>query len=226
MRGCPNIRTGRGEVGVTGQQAIQDVFEGNCVIPAADEGGLTLDNWVMPAGQRSRMQSGLSQRAGVSATADAVNRMVRLRSIALLALSLLFSGCATGPTYDEVVDRFPAIKEGEARLFVLRQKAYYGVGILSLVRVEVNGETIGWLPPRSFLFKDVPAGEFKIRYTASTDLMPFLEDWATMTIMPGQTLTFDTFLPPNLYHLPGHSAIGRHDGLRYVGPPLALGPAR
>lgn len=146
--------------------------------------------------------------------------MERLRLRAFLALSPLFCGCAIGPTYDEVVDRFPPIKEGEARLFVLRQKAYFGVGILALVRVELNGKTVGWLPPRSFFFEDVPAGEFKIRFTGSADLMPFLEEWTTMTIMPGQTRTFDSSFSPGFYNFPGHSGIGVHDGLRYVGPPL------
>jgi Protein of unknown function (DUF2846) len=76
-------------------------------------------------------------------------------------LLLLVAGCATnasGPPFDQIAQGMLAA--GYARVYVFREKVFYVVQALHIVRADVaiDGRPIGGLTNGGFLTADVPAG--------------------------------------------------------------------
>jgi len=77
---------------------------------------------------------------------------------AVAAGTALLAGCATGPSYDEVAQSFPPLRDGQGRVFFLRSASAIGSAIQPELRVDE--EVVGRSRPGGFFFVDRPAGSY------------------------------------------------------------------
>lgn len=74
------------------------------------------------------------------------------------ALALGFAGCAsTGPSYEEMIEQFPALKAGDGRIFF-----YVTEYPVKNALVKINGKKAGLLSAKSFFYVDRIAGEYEV----------------------------------------------------------------
>jgi uncharacterized protein DUF2846 len=106
----------------------------------------------------------------------------RVRSL-LLLVTLFASGCASGPTFDQVSASLPPPPAGTARIFVYRDIGSYQE--LSWVPVFFNGGDIGAVGPGKVLMRDVVPGTYTIS-AKSEGLWP--DQDKTVIVAPGQTI--------------------------------------
>jgi len=77
---------------------------------------------------------------------------------AVAAGTALLTGCATGPSYDEVAQSFPPLRDGQGRVYFLRSASAIGSAIQPELRVDE--EVVGRSRPGGFFFVDRPAGSY------------------------------------------------------------------
>lgn len=105
-------------------------------------------------------------------------RRLILRSLVLLCLVAITSGCATsGKTFTEAQGGLPPIATGQGRIFLYRTSV---LGAAVQPSVKVNDAVVGSAVPRGFFFVDRPAGDYKI--STSTEV----ERTLSLTLVPGQ----------------------------------------
>ena len=105
--------------------------------------------------------------------------MQTLKTFAALAFAALLTACAaTGPKMAEISAAIPAVKTGEARVYVYRNSSLVGAAMQP--DVLVNGRVAGSSKPGGFFFVDVKPGPVEI--STSTEI----EKKLTFTAEAGQ----------------------------------------
>jgi hypothetical protein len=85
--------------------------------------------------------------------------MKKLACLVVLATSLLFSGCATGPKFTEVKNTLPPLAADKGRIFFFRPST---MGAAIQPDVKLNGEVVGTAKSKGAFYVDRPAGEFSV----------------------------------------------------------------
>jgi hypothetical protein len=89
------------------------------------------------------------------------DRSANLRAVALLALLVLFAGCApVRPRFSETVFATEPAPAGKARIIFLRLNDFF-LGA-EWARLGIDGATVGWLVRGEFLVVDIAPGEHEI----------------------------------------------------------------
>lgn len=89
----------------------------------------------------------------------------KLLAVILLISSLMLTGCASGPTYQDYAASIPPVPEDSGRFYIYRVGAFAGAIQPSL---KVNNEIVGKAVPQGFFFIDRPAGNYV--FSASTEV--------------------------------------------------------
>jgi hypothetical protein len=83
-------------------------------------------------------------------------------SILVSSLFVMSStGCASGPKYDLVADRIPAVPAHAGRIYFFRPSAM--VGGMITADVHLNGEVVGSSKSGGFFFVDRAPGDYEVR---------------------------------------------------------------
>jgi hypothetical protein len=88
-----------------------------------------------------------------------------VQHLASLGLAMLLAACATGPTYQEMKSKIPALDAGNGRVFVYRDSTF---GAAIQPQVLVNGKVVGVSRANGFFYTDLPAGDY--RMSAQTEV--------------------------------------------------------
>jgi hypothetical protein len=99
--------------------------------------------------------------------------------LALIALTVVVAGCASGPKYQDVAKSIPALKPNEGRVFFFRSSSVVGAAVQPDIRL--NGAVVGTSIPGGFFYVDRPAGNFVA--AASTET----EKTLSFTLAAGET---------------------------------------
>jgi len=95
------------------------------------------------------------------------------RLLLLVLVVAVMTGCAaptrTGPTLDAVTRTVGTPKPGQARVIVLRDKAFAGI-IDAGWQVHLDGVPMGDLKTGTFVYRDRPAGHHQITFARAGDL--------------------------------------------------------
>jgi hypothetical protein len=97
---------------------------------------------------------------------------------ALISLSALLTGCASGPKMSEIKPSIPAVSQGNGRVFFYRKSVLFGDGLRP--KVMLNGEMVGKAVPDGFFFLDLPGGNYEVG--TSTEV----ERKLSMELAPGE----------------------------------------
>ncbi|GAB7543144.1 hypothetical protein CS8_028150 [Cupriavidus sp. 8B] len=95
--------------------------------------------------------------------------------IAGVAASILATGCATGPSYEEVKQTMPPLRAGEGRIFFLRSSSLVGAAIQPELRIDE--EVVGRSRPGGFFYADRKPGSYVASGTTEVETR-FLFDLA------------------------------------------------
>ena len=93
--------------------------------------------------------------------------MNRLASLALAAVLVVVSGCATGPKFKSASASFPTVPPGSARIFFYRN-LNGGFGGALQPAVNLNGQKIGNAVPGGFFLVDRPPCDYEV--TTATEV--------------------------------------------------------
>ena len=87
--------------------------------------------------------------------------------LALLAMALIFSGCATsGPKYVEMVPNMTKLGPDMGRIYIYRTTV---LGAAIQPDVKVNGEVVGSAQPNGFFYADRTSGTYEIMTSTEVD---------------------------------------------------------
>lgn len=100
-------------------------------------------------------------------------------ALALLALSSILAGCATGPSFTEVAANLDPLPAESGRIYFYRSGSPFGAAVQP--SVFLNGDKVGSAVPGGVFFEDVPPGNYEV--TTETEV----ERKATFTLARGQT---------------------------------------
>ncbi|MDR1229127.1 MAG: DUF2846 domain-containing protein [Azoarcus sp.] len=103
----------------------------------------------------------------------------RFTMAALIAASILATGCAGGPQYAVVASSFPPLAADEGRIFFFRSSSLLGVATQAPIRLD--DVIVGASRPRGFFYVDRPAGSHVA--SASTEIKTTL----SFTLDAGET---------------------------------------
>jgi hypothetical protein len=110
--------------------------------------------------------------------------------LAMVALTIAV-GCAgptrTGATFDTLTQTIKAPKAGNARVVVLRDKAFPGLFDIGW-QVRLDGAPVGDLKTGTFVYRDRPAGSHKLTFERPGDL--FRESHQEFAVASGRTYFF------------------------------------
>jgi hypothetical protein len=101
-----------------------------------------------------------------------------LRALVIAAASILAAGCATGPSFNEMKSKIPALGKDTGRVFIYRDSSF---GAAMQPQIAINGKTVGTSRANGFFFVDLPAGEHRV--SAATEV----ERSLTLALAGGQT---------------------------------------
>src|SRR3979409_2348472 len=91
------------------------------------------------------------------------------RGVALLSVVVCLSGCAgtrTGADYAAVAQKVGPPRPGQSRVVILEPKASGALGLsYTICEVQLDGGSIGWLKPGTYIFADRPAGRHQLLAT-------------------------------------------------------------
>lgn len=96
---------------------------------------------------------------------------------ALLAGSLGFVSCASGPTYAEAKSTLPAVAKGHSRVFIYRPTS---LGAAVKPSVKINGTAVGTSEGQGFIYSDQKPGQHVVSMST---------EWthkATITVKPNE----------------------------------------
>ena len=99
---------------------------------------------------------------------------------ALLVAATVLGGCASGPKYDTVSHRLPAMSGDEGRIFFYRDGSPFGAAVQP--KIWLNDEVVGKSKPGGFFYVDRPAGNYQARCTTEA------EKHLTFTLAAGEKL--------------------------------------
>lgn len=111
--------------------------------------------------------------------------------LAAVAITMVASGCASGPKHAEVSSAIPTLKSGEGRIYFYRSNSMVGAAVQPTV--FLNGQAVGDSKPGGFFFADAKGGPQEV--TTSTEV----EKKLTFTIEPGQTRYVKTVIGLGLF---------------------------
>ncbi|WP_316152113.1 DUF2846 domain-containing protein [Cupriavidus sp. BIC8F] len=87
--------------------------------------------------------------------------------IAVLAVSSLLAGCASGVKHADMAASIPTMKPGEGRVYFLRSASMFGAAIQPDLRL--NNQVVGESKPGGFFFVDRPAGKYVASAATETE---------------------------------------------------------
>ena len=96
-----------------------------------------------------------------------------------IVVSLVVSGCASGPKHADVASAIPALQPGEGRIYFYRSNSMVGAAVQP--NISLNGKVVGESKPGGFFFVDAKAGPMEV--STSTEV----EKKLTFTLEPRQT---------------------------------------
>ena len=102
---------------------------------------------------------------------------IRRSLFAPVLLALLFSACASGPKYTEVVSTLPTLAPAQGRIYFYRPSA---LGAAVQPDINLNGQKVGTAKPHGFYFVARAPGDCVV--TAATET----EKRLTFTLDPRQ----------------------------------------
>jgi len=113
------------------------------------------------------------------------------RLLLLVLVAAVMTGCAaparTGPTLDAVTRTVGTPKPGQARVIVLRDKAFAGI-IDAGWQVHLDGVPMGDLKTGTFVYRDRPAGHHQLTFARAGDLARVSRH--DFDVAPGRTYVF------------------------------------
>lgn len=77
----------------------------------------------------------------------------------VIATSLSFVSCASGPTYAEAKATLPPVAKGHERVFIYRPSSF---GMAIKPSVQINGTAVGTSEGQGFLYSDQKPGSHKV----------------------------------------------------------------
>ena len=85
-----------------------------------------------------------------------------------LGVIVVISGCAaTGPKYVDIATAFPAIGEGQGRIYFFRSDSMVGAAVQPAIKL--NSLVIGKSEPGGFFFVDRPSGNYTVSTTTEVE---------------------------------------------------------
>ena len=105
--------------------------------------------------------------------------MKNVKFLLVLVVSLVVSGCASGPKHAEVASSIPALRSDEGRIYFYRSNSMVGAAVQP--NISLNGKVVGESKPGGFFFVDAKAGPIEV--STSTEV----EKKLTFTLEPRQT---------------------------------------
>jgi hypothetical protein len=125
----------------------------------------------------------------VAGVRDAAKRFWRM-ALAAVAVAVV-AGCAsperTGASFDTLAKNIGAPRAGQARIIVLRDKAYPGIFDVGW-QVKLDGAPMGDLKTGSFVYRDRPPGSHVLTFERTGDL--FRASHNSFAAAPGRTYYF------------------------------------
>ncbi|MBX3743587.1 MAG: DUF2846 domain-containing protein [Akkermansiaceae bacterium] len=112
---------------------------------------------------------------------------------ALLAGSLGFVSCASGPSYAEAKSTLPAVAKGHSRVFIYRPSSF---GAAIKPSVKIDGTAVGTSEGQGFIYSDQKPGQHVVSMST---------EWthkATITVKPGESAFVRSKVRPGL--IAGH----------------------
>lgn len=82
-------------------------------------------------------------------------------------VTLVASGCASGPQYKEVASSIPTLKEAQGRIYFYRSNSMFGAALQP--SINLNGTSVGKSQPGGFFYVDEPAGQYVVSTTTETE---------------------------------------------------------
>lgn len=104
--------------------------------------------------------------------------MKKLCILAVVATTVLLSGCASGPKFGAVKSTIPILAADKGRIYFYRTTA---LGAALNPDVKLNGEVVGTAQAKGFFYTDRPAGNYEVE--TSTEVSRRL----TLQLEQGQT---------------------------------------
>ena len=89
-----------------------------------------------------------------------------IKFMIFVTLSVLATGCATGPKFAEVKDNITKLNQEEGRVFLYRTTA---LGAAIQPQIKVNGEPVGKSVAKGFMFVDRVPGNYEIMTSTEMD---------------------------------------------------------
>jgi hypothetical protein len=97
---------------------------------------------------------------------------------AFITISVLLSGCASGPKMSEIKASIRPIPQDNGRIFFYRKSVL--VGDVLKPKILLNGKEIGKAIPDGFFFLDLPSGKYEV--ATSTEV----ERKLSLRLTPGE----------------------------------------
>ncbi|WP_250486564.1 DUF2846 domain-containing protein [Caballeronia sp. GaOx3] len=82
-------------------------------------------------------------------------------------VTLVASGCASGPQYKDVASSIPTLKESQGRIYFYRSNSMFGAALQP--NINLNGALVGQSKPGGFFYVDEPAGKYIVSTTTETE---------------------------------------------------------
>lgn len=86
--------------------------------------------------------------------------MFQFRFIAFFLTAFAVAGCASGPSYQTVVNTLPRLESNMGRVYFYRSSSPVGAAIQP--SVYLNGQKVGDSVPGGVYFKDVEPGQYEV----------------------------------------------------------------
>lgn len=136
----------------------------------------------------------------------------------VIFLSVLVTGCATGPKFADVKDKINNLNTDKGRIYLYRTAA---LGAAIKPKIKVNGEPVGKSVAKGFMFVDRKPGNYEIMTSTEVDRK------LSFTLEEGQTryVKFNVsmgFFVGHVYPELVTSEVGRKEiqQCSYTGPQL------
>jgi hypothetical protein len=104
---------------------------------------------------------------------------MRMVKLALVALAIVLTGCASGPKHKDMASSIPTLQGDQGRIYFFRSAGMFGGGIQPSVMLD--GVKVGDSQPGGFFFVDTKPGNHEVMTTSE------VERKLTFTLDKGET---------------------------------------
>jgi hypothetical protein len=147
--------------------------------------------------------------------------MKHVLNAGLIASIALLTGCASGPTLNDLQAKLPSLSSEQGRVYFYR-KAFGGFGAAIQENIMIDQKAVGKCAPNGVFFTDLPPGDYEATITHE------VQRTLTFTLAKGEQKYVRCYLVPTILTT-GHLIIELVDpaealkeigDLAYTGPKL------